>query len=421
MRILVALLLAGAASPALAQHVGHGAHQPAPQQNPHAGHKPAQPQADPHAGHQQPGAQQGDPHAAHWQPQPAGAQPDPHAGHQAPPPTSSQPDPHAGHQMPQPAPVQADPHAGHQMPQPQPGQADPHAGHQPAQQDPHAGHQPAQQPPVTADPHAGHRMGGAAAATDVPLAPPPPEALSGPSHAADAFYGDAQMAEARRETAAEMGGVRTWKVLFDQLEVGFGEGRETYTWEDAQFWYGGDINKLWIKSQGEGTFGERVESAEVQALWSRAITPFFDLQTGIRYDFRPDPERAYLVLGLQGLAPYWFEVDTALFLSTKGDVSGRVEVEYDQRITQALIFQPRVEADFALQDVPELGVGSGLSTAELGARLRYEFYPEAGPAVIAPYVGVQYERAFGDTADFRRAAGEDVGGWSLRVGLRTWF
>ena len=403
MRILVALLLAGAASPALAQHAGHGGHQPAPQQqDPHAGHKPAQPQPNPHAAHQQP------------QPMSTSAQgsvgqADPHAGHQAPQPTPAQSDPHAEHQMQQQAPVQTDPHAGHRAPPPQPAQQDSHADHRPVQ------------PPVTADPHAGHRMEGAAAATDVPLAPPPSQALSGPAHAADAFYGDAQMAEARRQTAAEMGGVRTWKVLFDQLEVGFGEGRETYTWEDAQFWYGGDIDKLWIKSQGEGTFGEGLESVEVQALWSRAITPFFDLQTGIRYDFRPDPERAYLVLGVQGLAPYWFEVDAALFLSHKGDVSGRLEVEYDQRITQRLILQPRLEVDFALQDVPEIGLGAGLSTAEVGARLRYEFYPEAGPAVIAPYLGVQYERAFGDTADFRRAAGDEVGGWSLRVGLRTWF
>jgi copper resistance protein B len=119
---------------------------------------------------------------------------------------------------------------------------------------------------------------------------------------------------------------------------------------------------------------------------------------------------------VQGLAPYWFEVDAAAFLSTKGDLTARVEAEYDQRITQRLILQPRVEFDLAAQDVPELGIGSGLSTAELGARLRYEFKPQ-----FAPYVGVEYERAFGDTADFRRAEGEDVGGWSFLIGLRAWF
>jgi copper resistance protein B len=154
----------------------------------------------------------------------------------------------------------------------------------------------------------------------------------------------------------------------------------------------------------------------VQALWSRAIDPWFDLQTGLRYDFRPDPSRAYLVLGVQGLAPYWFEVDAAAFVSTKGDVSARFEAEYDIRFTQKLILQPRVEVDFALQDVPELGIGSGLSSGEIGARLRYEVRPE-----FAPYVGVEYERAFDGTARFRRAAGEDRGGVSFLIGLRTWF
>lgn len=274
-------------------------------------------------------------------------------------------------------------------------------------------------PPVS-DPHAGHTMG-AGAAPPPPVAPPPPEALSGPAHAADQVYSPAEMAEAREELRETHGGLNSYRFLVDQLEVSVRDGSDGYTWEDVQFWYGGDINRLWIKSQGEGEFGGGLESAEVQALWSRAITPFFDLQAGVRYDFRPSPRRGYLVLGVQGLAPYWFEVDGALFLSTKGDVSARFEVEYDQRITQQLILQPRAEIDFALQDVPEIGVGSGLSTAEVGLRLRYELFPRSGPAVVAPYVGVQYERSFGDTARFARTAGSDVGGWSIVMGVRTWF
>ena len=217
------------------------------------------------------------------------------------------------------------------------------------------------------------------------------------------------------------GDLDTWRFLIDRLEVSLRDGGEGYAWDDVQFWYGGDINRLWIKSQGEGEFGGDLENVEVQALWSRAITPFFDLQAGVRYDVEPSPSRGYLVLGVQGLAPYWFEVDAAAFVSNKGDVSGRVELEYDQRITQHLILQPNVELDFALQDVPELGIGSGLSTGEIGLRLRYEFFPESAPAVVAPYVGVQYERAFADTARFARAAGEDVGGWSIVLGVRTWF
>ncbi|HEX8381568.1 MAG TPA: copper resistance protein B, partial [Allosphingosinicella sp.] len=153
-----------------------------------------------------------------------------------------------------------------------------------------------------------------------------------------------------------------------------------------------------------------------QALWSRAINPWWNLQAGVRYDFRPDPERAHLVLGIEGLAPYWFEIDAAAFVSHKGDVTARFEAEYDQRLTQKLILQPRIEFDLAAQDVPELGIGSGLSTAELGLRLRYEFVPE-----FAPYVGVAYECAFGDTADFRRAAGDRAGGLNFLVGVRAWF
>ncbi len=272
------------------------------------------------------------------------------------------------------------------------------------------------------DPMAGHdmsNMGGAL--PDPPVAPPPPEALSGPAHAAETIFPADQVAAAREELRQTHGGSSSYRFLADRLEIGVRDGRDGYVWDDVQFWYGNDLNRLWIKSQGEGTFGGSVESAEVQALWSRAINPWFDLQAGVRHDFRPSPQRQYLVLGIQGLAPYWFEIDAAMFLSNKGDLSARFEAEYDQRITQRLILQPRVEADFALQDVPEIGVGSGLSTAELGLRLRYEFFPASSPAVIAPYVGVQYERAFGDTADFRRAAGDRVGGWSLVMGVRTWF
>jgi copper resistance protein B len=258
-------------------------------------------------------------------------------------------------------------------------------------------------------------MGMGSEAPAPPVAPPPPGAFSGPKHAADLVYGDGPMADARAEMREMHGSLETYKVLIDQLEAKIRDGRDGYAW-DGQAWYGGDIDKIWLKTEGEGAFGETVERAEVQALWSRAIDPWFDLQAGVRYDFRPDPERAYLVLGVQGLAPYWFEVDGAAFVSNKGDVSARVEAEYDLRLTRKLILQPRLELDLALQDIPEIDIGSGLSSGELGARLRYEIRPE-----FAPYIGVEYERAFGGTRDFRRAAGEDAGGWSLLLGLRTWF
>jgi copper resistance protein B len=248
------------------------------------------------------------------------------------------------------------------------------------------------------------------------VAPPPPEALSGPEHAADAVWDPKLMAEKRAEALIdEHGGFTGYKVLLDRFEYRAVQGRDGFAWE-GEGWYGGDYDRLWVKTEGEGAFGEAVEGAEVQALYSRAIDPWFNLQAGVRYDIRPEPARAHLALGVQGLAPYWFEVDGALFLSDKGELTARLEAEYDQRITNRLILQPRVELDLSAQDVPELGIGAGLSSAEAGLRLRYEFVPE-----FAPYVGVQYERRFGDTADFARAAGEDADGWAALVGLRAWF
>jgi copper resistance protein B len=413
MKKALILLALSTATPAIAQHAGHAM----------SGTATGGEAADPHAGHQMPAA---DPHAGHAMPAQAPAAPQetepaksaPHAGHvmPAPPPAATEPPgPHAGHVMPEtPKREAADPHAGHQMPA-----ADPHAGHAmppaaaPAKADPHAGHDMSATP-AAADPHAGHAM--ATQSPAPPAGPPPPAALAGPAHAADTVFAPAAMAEAREQVRAEHGGMNAYKFTVDQLEVAVRKGRDGYAWEDVQFWYGGDLNKLWLKSEGEGTFGEGVESAEVQALWSRAVAPFFDLQAGLRYDIRPKPDRAHLVLGLQGLAPYWFEIDAAAFLSDKGDLTARLEGEYDLRVTQQLILQPRVEVELAAQDVPELGIGSGLSTAEAGLRLRYEFVPE-----FAPYVGVEYQRAFGDTADFRRAEGEDAGGWSLVLGVRAWF
>lgn len=299
-----------------------------------------------------------------------------------------------------------------------------------AERDPHAAHgaaAPASAAPAasgTADPscppeHAamGHctpRTGMAAGAP--PAAPPPQAAFSGLENAADTVWDPQLMARKRQEELiAEHGGYTGYMALFDRLEYRAADGRNGFAW-DGEGWYGGDYDRLWIKTEGEGEFGRAVESAEVQALYSRAIGPWFNLQAGVRYDLRPRPDRGHLVLGVQGLAPYWFEIDAAAFLSKKGDLTARLEAEYDQRITNYLILQPRLEVDLVAQDVPELGIGAGLSTIEAGLRLRYEIKRE-----FAPYVGLQYERRLGDTANFARAAGEDVGGWAFLVGLRSWF
>lgn len=326
---------------------------------------------------------------------------------------------HVDHAIPEPAPVPAaDPHAGHAMPATA---GDPSCPPEHAAMG-HCTPAPAPAPP-SADPscppeHAA--MGHCKPAAVTPAAAPPVEgpstaASSGPEYAADGVWGVQSMAPIRRSLYAEHGSFRGGKLLLDRLEYRAGDGRDGYAW-DGEGWYGGDYDRLWIKAEGEGGFGDRVEAAEVQGLWSHALNPWFNLQAGIRYDVRPRPDRAHLVLGIQGLAPYWFEVDVAAFLSDRGDLTARIEAEYDQRITNRLILQPRVEINLAAQDVPSIGIGAGLSSAEAGLRLRYEFIPE-----FAPYLGVDYERAFGGSADFRRAAGEDVGGLAFVVGLRAWF
>jgi len=261
--------------------------------------------------------------------------------------------------------------------------------------------------------HAGHDMAGMSA-PEPPLAPPPAEALKGPENAADTVYGTAAMQPSRTTLTKEHGGMTASKLLVDQLETRVRRGRDGY-YVNAEGWYGGDIDKLWLKSEIEGDYGRSADQMEFQALWSHALDPWFNLQTGIRLDAEPRT-RGRLVLGVEGLAPYSWEVNAAAFVSDKGDVTARAEAEHDVRITQKLILQPRAELDFALQDIPHERVGSGLSNVELGARLRYRFLQN-----FAPYVGVVYERAIGRSARFVRADGERPGGLQFTVGLRTWF
>jgi len=263
------------------------------------------------------------------------------------------------------------------------------------------------------DAHAGHDMS-AVPGPDPQPGPAPPEALAGPKHAADAYWGQA-MDRGRNILREEHGGMPASKLLVDRAETRLKDGRDGYLL-DAQAWYGGDIDKVWLKSEVEGSWSERLEHAEVQALWSHAIDPWFDLQAGVRYDPQPGPNRTHLVLGVQGLAPYWWEVEGAVFLSNKGDVTARAEAEYDLRITQKLILQPRAEVELSAQDIEELGIGAGLSEGSLGLRLRYQISP-----LVAPYIGVEYEHAFGDTRDFRRAEGERADGLNLLAGVRLWF
>jgi copper resistance protein B len=265
-------------------------------------------------------------------------------------------------------------------------------------------------------PKAGAANEPAPGATGTDLAPGDAPAPAPPSDwYADRIYPAAAMEHSRHEMMKENGAQTIAFISFNLAEYQVRKGGDGFRW-DGEAWYGGDINRLTVKSEGEGVFGEGIEGAELQMLYSRAIGPYFNAQAGIRRDLGPGPDRTYATIGFEGLAPYWFEVEGALFLSNKGDLLGRLEGYYDQRITQKLILQPMAELNFSAQDVPETGVGSGLSDVELGLRLRYEIVKE-----FAPYIGVEWAGKVGDTARFARAAGEDPSGVSFVMGVRAWF
>lgn len=201
----------------------------------------------------------------------------------------------------------------------------------------------------------------------------------------------------------------------EQVEYRVNDGKDSVNW-DAQGWMGNDDHKAWLKTEGEKPTDGKLEKGELQLLYSRRISDFFDAQAGLRYDVKPSPDRGFAVLGVQGLAPYWFEIDAATFVSNEGEVSARFKAEYDLLITQKLILQPTAETNLAVQNVRERGIGSGISDIGLGLRLRYEFVKE-----FAPYIGINWERKIGRTADFARNESESVDTLSFVTGIRFWF
>lgn len=242
-------------------------------------------------------------------------------------------------------------------------------------------------------------------------APPPPVPTDFP---AMRFFPAERMAAERAAMVKEMD-FNTFALQVDRLEYRAGKGGDGFGWE-GQAWYGGDIDRIVVASEGEGAFGERAERIELSAYWRHALDPWFNLQLGVRQDFRPDPQRSYALVGIEGLAPYWFEIGGQLLVSDKGDLHARGKAGYQQRITQSLVLEPEAEVDFAFQDVPELAVGAGFERIELGARLRYERNRS-----LAPYLGVNWERKLGETARLARASGEGASGVSAVFGIRAMF
>lgn len=258
--------------------------------------------------------------------------------------------------------------------------------------------------------HAGMVMTG----TALPAgnAPPPPVPTD---HYAARQFPPADMARAHAAMMKESGGQNFGAAIVDIAEFRVHRGRDGFRW-DGEAWYGGDLNRVWFKSEGEGQLGQGLEAGEVQLLYSRAIDPYFNLQGGVRQDIGPKPRRTYAVLAIEGLAPGMFEVQGSVFLSTKGEVLGRLEGYHDLRITQRLILQPRVELALSAQDIAEKAIGAGLTDLELGLRLRYELSRQ-----FAPYIGVSHDRKLGDTARYARTLGEAAHTTSLVAGARFWF
>ncbi len=186
-----------------------------------------------------------------------------------------------------------------------------------------------------------------------------------------------------------------------------------FAW-DVDGWIGGDYERVWLRSEGEVADGD-LEDAEAQLYYGWNVDPFWDALVGLRQDFEPTSE-TYFAASVVGLLPYFLETQGSLFVSTDGDVSLRLEQSFDLLITQKLIAEPHIEANLFAQDVPELGVGAGLSNVELSLQLRYEFVRK-----FAPYVEVAWSRQVGETARLTRAAGDDPEDTTLRLGLRFWF
>jgi len=270
---------------------------------------------------------------------------------------------------------------------------------------------PAPKPP--ADPHTGHHLPPAPRPTDPAGKRAPPSVPD--DHYADRFFPPAEMARVREQLRREHGGGRFSRLMIDIAEFRPRSGHDEYHW-NGEAWTGGDIHRFIVKSEGEGAFGDKLESGEVQLLYGRAVDPYWNVQAGLRRDLGHRSKRTYAAMAIEGLAPYWFEIEASLFLSDKGDLLARFEAYTDERITNRLILQPRIEANFAAQDMRDERIGAGISDVELGLRLRFELLRE-----FAPYIGIVHERSFGATARQARTEGRPARKTMMVVGLRAWF
>jgi copper resistance protein B len=210
------------------------------------------------------------------------------------------------------------------------------------------------------------------------------------------------------------GSVPTGMLLVDQLEAFHGRDGNGQSWE-AEGWYGSDADKWWLRSEGERG-GGRLEDGEIEALWNHTASTFWSTQLGARHDFGTGPRREWAAFGVQGLAPYWFEIEATAYAGPSGRTAARLRAGYELLFTQRLILQPELEVNFHGKSDPARGIGDGLTDAKLGLRLRYEIRRE-----LAPYIGVVWSRRFGATADFARDEHLAVFDQQWVAGVRIWF
>ena len=203
-------------------------------------------------------------------------------------------------------------------------------------------------------------------------------------------------------------------VLFDQVEVQGGESEKGLNW-DSRGWFGRDLNRVWFRTEGEFDDGRSNEAA-VHLFYGRAFARWWDLVVGLRQDFLPGPAQSWLAVGVQGMAPYWFDVEATAYLGAGGQTAARLTAEYELLFTNRLALQPLVEVNLYGKTNAARRIGAGVSAFDAGLRLRYELRRE-----FAPYLGVTWHTSFGETAGFAEAAGGSARGRRIVAGLRFWF
>jgi copper resistance protein B len=216
------------------------------------------------------------------------------------------------------------------------------------------------------------------------------------------------------DTHAMHGTSLNFFVLFDQLEWHAGDTATGFDL-DSRGWIGGDRDRLWFRAEGDDD-GGRLGEAQAHVLFGRQFARWWDLVAGVRQEFRPGPAQTWAAVGIQGLAPYWFEVEATAYVGGSGRTQARLAFEYELLLTNRVFLQPLLEMEFTGKSDPERRIGAGLSATDLGIRLRYEWRRE-----IAPYVGLTWSRKWGGTADFAREDGDAPASARLATGLRLWF